>query len=568
MSTAGPHKNIVLCSDGTGNRDVKARGTNVFKLYEAVDIQGFKETDARRQVAFYDDGIGTSSLILWRILGGAFGLGFARNIRQLYMELAQVYEPGDRIYLFGFSRGAYTVRALAGMIHYCGILDVTRLSYGELSERTCRCLEDFKDVAFRFVASDERRSKATAPGEDAVRARQRRLDYGSIVDDEFAPDGVVPIEFVGVWDTVGAVGVPFDWLETALSYFFPIRFADLTPASNVRRACHALSIDDARRTFHPEMWNESAGEGPSVEQVWFAGAHSNVGGGYPKQGLSLVALDWMMTQAECCGLRFIDADREYVRTHQDVHGTLYEPRAGLAVYYRWAPRDIARICRKHASGTPKIHVSVLERIANGTDGYAPGNVPFAAEVVTTLDCAGSGWPDDQTLLLLTAELGLLGSATSASPGGTSLLERKERTVRSGIASYWCFVAITLVTVGTMPPVRWLLRSALGLVLPPAVMRAIAAAVAGPLWMAGAAVIAALLVRYWAGRVDESLERTYDESWSKPRAALRDILGADVRPTSPPPAGGSVPQGRPAGEPAPQGLEEVEALAGAASGREG
>src|SRR5512145_2161960 len=109
-------KNIVLCSDGTGNKDIKDRGTNVFKLYEAVDIQGHKNGKLPKQVAFYDDGVGTSRFPLAKAIGGAFGWGFSTNVKKLYRELVNVYEDGDRIYLFGFSRGAYTVRALAGLI--------------------------------------------------------------------------------------------------------------------------------------------------------------------------------------------------------------------------------------------------------------------------------------------------------------------------------------------------------------------------------------------------------------------------------------------------------------------
>ena len=115
-------KNIVICSDGTWNSAYKRRGTNVFKLFEAVD------TSEDGQVAFYDDGVGTEKLKVLQLLGGAFGLGLARNVRQLYTHLVRVYNPDDRIYLFGFSRGAFTVRTLADMIYRCGIVDRTRKS--------------------------------------------------------------------------------------------------------------------------------------------------------------------------------------------------------------------------------------------------------------------------------------------------------------------------------------------------------------------------------------------------------------------------------------------------------
>ncbi|NTW48432.1 MAG: DUF2235 domain-containing protein, partial [Chlorobiales bacterium] len=378
-------KNIVLCSDGTGNQDIKARGTNVFKLYEAVDIQGHKESpNLKQQVAFYDDGVGTSSLLHLKLIGGMFGWGFSQNVRDLYTELIHVYQPGDKIYLFGFSRGAYTVRALSGLIECCGIVDTSKaLTESEIENRVSACWKVFKKEAFKRWQLDRKRQQSIpVTNEDAATALRKQL--GAIVDETHAPDGKIPIEFVGVWDTVGAVGAPFEGMKDLLNWFFPRRFAELTPSSNVSRARQAISIDDERRTFHPELWNEKGARDENhVRQVWFAGVHSNVGGGYAKHGMSLVALDWMMSEAAACGLRFIDNDSEYVRSHQDVHDKLFDSRAGVAVYYRWQPRNIVELCHKHNMETPRIHVSVFERIANATEGYTPGNIPFMCEVVTT-----------------------------------------------------------------------------------------------------------------------------------------------------------------------------------------
>src|ERR1700687_5284333 len=120
-------KNIVICADGTGNTTIKGRGTNVFKLYEAVDENGHRFDPAKiQQVAIYHDGVGTEKLTWIRMLGGAFGWGLSRNVKQLYGELARVFDPGDHIFLFGFSRGAFTVRTLAGLVITCGILDPAR----------------------------------------------------------------------------------------------------------------------------------------------------------------------------------------------------------------------------------------------------------------------------------------------------------------------------------------------------------------------------------------------------------------------------------------------------------
>jgi uncharacterized protein (DUF2235 family) len=120
-------KNIVICADGTGNTTVKGRGTNVFKLYEAVDSNGHLfDPEKVEQVAIYHDGVGTESLRWLRMFSGAFGWGLSRNVKQLYGELSRVYDRGDRIFLFGFSRGAFTVRTLAGLVITCGILDPAR----------------------------------------------------------------------------------------------------------------------------------------------------------------------------------------------------------------------------------------------------------------------------------------------------------------------------------------------------------------------------------------------------------------------------------------------------------
>src|SRR3984893_4171630 len=123
-------KNIIICSDGTGNTAIKNRGTNVFKMFEAIDLNGHRTNPALDpQVVFYDDGVGTETFLPLKLLGGAFGFGLAKNVRNLYMDLVRGYDPGDatppadRIYLFGFSRGAFTVRTLAGLISKCGILD-------------------------------------------------------------------------------------------------------------------------------------------------------------------------------------------------------------------------------------------------------------------------------------------------------------------------------------------------------------------------------------------------------------------------------------------------------------
>jgi hypothetical protein len=366
-----PTKNIVLCSDGTGNTAIKNRGTNVYKLYEAVDLE--LRPGERRQVAFYDDGVGTGSMKILRILGGAFGYGFARNVRDLYTDLARVYRPGDSIYLFGFSRGAYTVRALGGMIATCGILDGDALSEAGLRDGVSEAYRVYRQ---RF--RPERFHAAATRNAEAFRASHP----------VHQPGNPVRIAFIGVWDTVGAVGLPDDavlkqalWL---LSGFRIPWFKHYLLGDIVDRACHALAVDDERQTFHPILCDERRPDGtvdPRLDQVWFAGVHSNVGGGYPKHGMSLVTLDWMMSQARAAGLRFSTLDGDVYHEHRNVHDMLYDSRTGLSFLYRYSPRDLTRISTKHGIEQPRVHVSVFDRIALRTEGYAPGNVPPTSVVV-------------------------------------------------------------------------------------------------------------------------------------------------------------------------------------------
>ena len=240
-------KNIVLCSDGTGNRGGKKRGTNVWRIFNAVDRY---RTDVR-QITFYDDGVGTDNLRWLRLLGGAFGLGMSRNVRQLYAFLVMNYEPGDKIFLFGFSRGAFTVRSLAGMIIRCGLLRREHYLQASLGKRA--------HMLRRILRAYRREAK------DAGKRVQELLNLQPI-----------EIEFIGVWDTVDAVGLPFDELrrlDWVWRKLFGVRlwgFHDRRLSRKVKYGYQALAIDDERRSFHPNVWEPREG----IEQIWFAGVHS------------------------------------------------------------------------------------------------------------------------------------------------------------------------------------------------------------------------------------------------------------------------------------------------------
>ena len=280
-------KNILIFSDGTG----QAGGipgvlpSNVYKLYRACPvIPGIQET-------FYDPGLGSPSdgahwrrwRQIYNVISQATGLGISWNIVDCYDALIKMYEPGDRIYLFGFSRGAYTVRSLGGMLALCGI--PTRTGRGRDPRVDRRARRRLAWRALRWVyqtygSSDEKRRKR------AERGAQYRARYASHVATPY---------FVGVWDTVRALGLP------GISRFIPWRhaFHDATLHPDVQHARHALSLDEDRATFLPELWEELEADRTSgrIKQVWFPGVHSDVGGGYPENELSDLTLAWMIAQA-------------------------------------------------------------------------------------------------------------------------------------------------------------------------------------------------------------------------------------------------------------------------------
>ncbi len=440
-------KNIIICSDGTGNSAIKDRGTNVFKIFEAIDLNGHRvDPTLDPQVAFYDDGVGTESFLPLKLLGGAFGFGLAKNVRDLYMDLVRVYDPGDadtpadRIYLFGFSRGAFTVRTLAGLIAKCGVLDRSKLP-----------TTDALRSAVRKAYGTYRRSYRTLLGsvlnQILVTLRLRGPDADAMAGFKQAHGvpGDVRIRFIGVWDTVDAVGGPFHTSDVINAVIHRFKFPDQILSDKVDQAAHALSIDEARAAFGPVLWEAK----PNIEQVWFAGVHSNVGGGYPKQGMSLVTLDWMMQKAQQNGLRILADDRKNYWEHGNVDDKLYDSRAGVGVFYRWKPRNMQKLWADQKAGTlPPIHLSVLERIAHGTDGYSPGTLAPAVSVTFTST-------DDlkqNEALMVRAEAAKSALDQAFARSGSDL-QKARGTVFIGRIAYYIYVLCCLVTIlaASVPP---------------------------------------------------------------------------------------------------------------------
>jgi len=269
-------KKLIVCADGTWSDEDRASArTNVAKIHRALQTWAVEGVD---QWVCYVSGVGTTSGEA--LCGGAFGYGLTRNILQGYYFLIDNYQPGDQLYFFGFSRGAYTVRSLAGFIRNSGLL---KLEY-----------KDHVDQAFKLYRS---RSSNTNPNErEAVEFRH---NYS------YEPE----IVFIGVWDTVGSLGIPngsLRLLSLLLRLFgYDWQFHDVKLSRHVRYAYQALSIHERRSTFVPTLWEKQDGADRQVlEQVWFPGTHCDVGGGYNAAGLSDGALYWMIEKAKECGLLF------------------------------------------------------------------------------------------------------------------------------------------------------------------------------------------------------------------------------------------------------------------------
>ncbi len=386
-------RNIVICCDGTGN-EIKADSSNVLKLYRLLDKN-------QQQLVYYDPGIGTiGNLRAWQkysqpikqVFSLATGVGLDRNVLDAYRFLIENYQEDDELFLFGFSRGAYTVRVLAGLIHLMGLL------------------KPYQDnlASYTYKAYKQ----ASQEGDFSIAWGFRRTTKPL----------TVPIKFLGVWDTVSSVLIPRPDLLLGIQQQ-TLPYTKNNPSVEIVR--HALAIDERRRmfranhwgneqTYNPNPFDEGEDKPQDIKQVWFAGYHSDIGGGHPERrsGAAKYSLRWMLEEAKPHGLKFNQAlfnnivlgkerkgsKRKYTAPRSDAPlndsmnpgWQLLEYLPRQVKYREWPKRDdfmgfyLPQSEPRTIEEGALIHHSVTERMELGL-GYRPINLPETFETVYDAD---------------------------------------------------------------------------------------------------------------------------------------------------------------------------------------
>ncbi|WP_338920183.1 DUF2235 domain-containing protein [Pseudomonas silesiensis] len=326
--------NIVICCDGTWNtpsqmdKGVPAP-TNVARIFNSISEL---DSSGIAQEKYYHPGVGTNGSWWDKVLGGGAGSGLDKNIMSAYQKLCYGYSSKDHIYLFGFSRGAYTVRSLCGLISRCGLLKIKDLPDSEVWIR----IEHLLRNGYR-------------------RRIETRVDWDLMGWSFHNNDGEdIKIRFIGVWDTVGALGIPDDMaflnlLDNRNDY----TFHDTSLSKSVQTARHAVAMDELRATFQPTLWTDFASK-QDVIQLWFPGVHSDVGGGYRESGLSDGALNWMIIEARREGLDFVDTMTDQIKPSH--HDTMHDSCSGVFSILPTQPRSIPLL-----SETKQFHNSAILR---------------------------------------------------------------------------------------------------------------------------------------------------------------------------------------------------------------
>ena len=336
-------KRIVICADGTWNvRDQvdsasgKRRPTNVTKTARAILPRA---SDGCDQVVFYHDGLGTRGP-MDKVSGGAFGTGIEDNIRNIYRDIVYNYEQGDELYLFGFSRGAFTVRTLAGFMNFVGLVEK----------------DDDYYVPEIYHCYETNKGEGSKEWQDA---------FHNVKGTRAGP----PIRFIGVWDTVGALGAPGVIGKMAGAFNGnKYEYHDVGLNSSIENAYHALAVDERRKPFIPTLWTRPEGWSGTLVQAWFPGVHSNVGGGYKPDGLANEALHWLVGNASSLGL---EVDWDYLKFFEPhFNSTLHD---SMSMKYRMFGPGM-RTIGAHKDHGECVHDSAIRRTQDPKCAYAPENL--------------------------------------------------------------------------------------------------------------------------------------------------------------------------------------------------
>lgn len=393
-------KKIVIFADGTGN-SFATQESNVWRLYAALDkTEKTGLTPEELQLARYIPGVGTSSNRILRVIDGATGIGVPSNVRKLYLFLCWNWMPGDEIHLFGFSRGAFTVRTLAGMLRFQGLMPLMiggrAVTDAEMRRNVQRAWERYRTQTaplwkdglqmapwiggLRWLRDRsitlKRRMLRQPTHDDLLTGRDPSLRPA--LGEANEAGGQVAVRYMAVFDTVEAYGFPFEFLRTVWSWcVWPITFRNRVCARIVARADQVLALDDERLTFHPLRFDQRHAGTPAAPTVirerWFSGMHSDVGGGYPDDAVAMDPLLWVLTAAEAQGLRFSQGAREGFEARRYPRAVIHDSRAGLAASYRYQPRP--KPAGPEHGGAPVLHRSALTKMRTGADGYAPLLLP-------------------------------------------------------------------------------------------------------------------------------------------------------------------------------------------------
>jgi len=370
-------KNIIFCADGTWNNpdqdenaDQSPDPTNVYKLFLCLEGElsrdsllaaGEQEKEAIgdvRQVAKYIHGVGDSNNCIRKLLGGAFGAGVIARVVRGYTFISRNYEQGADISIIGFSRGAYTARALAGLIMSQGLL------VQEVTGDREKAYRLGAEAWYRYRRSSGSNERILAHLAEIAADLPAFLSSGNISDADFIP--IERLAAVGVWDTVGAMGIPeYVGRGKRVDAF---KFVDTKLDTRVEHGFHAVSLDEQRNDFQPTLWNTA----DSVVQMLFPGAHADVGGGYPvehnESGLSDIALQWMIEQLIKAGVRFVPSWADTIKP--DPAGCAHQPWAHLP----WTLPGVSLGARSFPEGLAK-NPAIAARKAAGAVVAEPGEPP-------------------------------------------------------------------------------------------------------------------------------------------------------------------------------------------------